>query len=86
MYAKMQEICKFDDHQNKIGMDREEKFQSILKAVETDLKLWLEEEVNIHDPIEYETKLLALSFRFGKNVLINSGGKLPKDRNSKKKF
>ena len=56
-------------------MDREAKFQSILKAVETDLKLWLDEEVNIQDPIEYETKLLALSFRFGKNVLIHSGGK-----------
>lgn len=66
-------------------MDKEEKLQSILKAVELEVKQWLEEEPIIKDPILYEGRLLDLSFRFGRNLIENGSGILPKDRNAKKK-
>ena len=44
-------------------MDKEEKIQSILKAVESEIRQWVEEESSIKDPILYERKLLESSFR-----------------------
>lgn len=65
-------------------MDREEKIQSILKAVESEIRQWVDLEPTIKDPILYERKLLESSFRFGKALMIKSEGQT-RDRNLKKK-
>ena len=65
-------------------MDKEEKIQSILKAVESEIRQWVEEESSIKDPILYERKLLESSFRFGKKLMVKTGA-TSKDRNLKKK-
>lgn len=67
-------------------MDNEIKLQSILKTVEDEVKVWLKEEGQIQDSIEYEKKVLGIALRIGKSIVIESGGKLPKDRNQKKRF
>jgi|APDOM4702015118_1054815.scaffolds.fasta_scaffold643635_1 uncharacterized spore protein YtfJ len=67
-------------------MDNEKKIQSILKTVEGELKVWLQDEPMIKDPIEYEKRLLQMALRFGQNVMQEGNGKKPKDRNAKKKF
>jgi len=67
-------------------MDNEKKIQSILKTVEGELKVWLQEEPMIKDPIEYEKRLLQMALRFGKNVMQEGSGTHSKDRNAKKKF
>lgn len=66
-------------------MDKTEKIQSILKAVEQEVTQWVNEEGNLRDPILYEQKLLERTFKIGKTLMLNSHGKLPKDRNAKKK-
>lgn len=71
--------------QKQKGMDKTEKIQSILKAVEQEVNQWVNEEENIRDPILYEQKLLEMAFNFGKTLMLSSQGKVPKDRNVKKK-
>jgi len=66
-------------------MDKTEKIQSILKAVEQEVTQWVNEEGNIRDPMLYEQKLLEKAFKIGKTLMLSSNGKLPKDRNAKKK-
>lgn len=66
-------------------MDREKELQSILKAVETEVRLWLSDEPKYTDPIKYEKDLLARCLRIGGYMLQHSQD-LPKDRNSKKKL
>lgn len=66
-------------------MDKTEKIQSILKAVEQEVTQWVNEEGSIRDPILYEQKLLERAFNFGKALMLSSNGKLPNDRNVKKK-
>lgn len=65
-------------------MDKEKQLESILKAVETEVRTWLEEEATYTDPIKYEKDLLVRCLRIGAYMLEQSQG-LPKDRNSKKK-
>lgn len=67
-------------------MDTKTIKESILRIVETEVDLWLVDEPTFTDPIEYEKSLLERSLRIGKAMLEQSQGKLPKDRNRKKKF
>ena len=66
-------------------MDKKEKIQSILKAVEIEITQWVNEEGNVRDPILYEQKLLEKAFKIGKTLMLSSQGNLPRDRNAKKK-
>jgi hypothetical protein len=66
-------------------MEREKELQSILKAVESEVRTWLDEEPNYTDPIKYERDLLARCLRIGGHILQQSQG-LPRDRNLKKKL
>jgi hypothetical protein len=67
-------------------MDTKDKIlESILRNVRTEVSDFLDQESSIKCPIEYETKLIELSRNFGKSLLENSQGKIPKSRNSKKK-
>lgn len=66
-------------------MDKEIILESILKTVKLEISEWLEEQKAIHDPIEYEKKLLARALRIGRSMLENSSGKVSRDRNVKKK-
>ncbi len=65
-------------------MDKEKQLQSILKAVESEVRTWLVEESTYTDPIKYEKDLLGRCLRIGAYMLEQSQ-RLPKDRNSKKK-
>ena len=66
-------------------MEREKELQSILKAVEAEVRTWLSDEPNYTDPIKYEKDLLERCLRIGGYMLQNIQ-KLPKDRNLKKKL
>lgn len=66
-------------------MDKSKIKQSILRTVEAEIDAWLEIEPNFTDPFEYEKDLFARSLRIGKSMLVNSQGKVSKDRNTKKK-
>ena len=65
-------------------MDKEEKIQSILKALESEIRQWVEEESSIKYPILYDRKRLERSVRFGKTLMVKAGA-TSKDRNLKKK-
>ena len=66
-------------------MERERLIQSILSNVEQELRLFFDQESNITCPIEYEKRLIKLGRKHSVDVMINSRGKLPKSRNSKKR-
>lgn len=58
--------------------------ESILKAVETEIDTWLEEEGKITSGYDYEERVLAISRRFAQSLIQRSQGELPKSRNLKK--
>lgn len=60
--------------------------ESILGAIREEIEEFVKEESKITDPVEYEEKVLALSKRFAKELINQSQGKIPKSRNSKKKY
>ncbi len=66
-------------------MDKESRIQSILKAVEQEVTQWVNEEGKVTDPILYEHMLLEKAFNIGKVLMLSGNGKIPKDRNGKKK-
>jgi len=59
---------------------------SILNGIREELEDFVRKESEITDPLEYEEKVLALSRKFAKELIGQSQGKLPKSRNSKKKY
>lgn len=65
-------------------MDKKAVVESILRTVRQEVEEWVEEEEKIKDPFEYEKRLLERVLRMGKTMAEESGGKLVKDRNSKK--
>ncbi len=67
-------------------MDKEQIKQSILITVEAEVDAWLEIEPKMTDAYEYEKDLFERTLRIGRSMLTNSRGKLPKDRNAKKKY
>jgi hypothetical protein len=64
---------------------KEEVLDSILRSIRTELKEFLELESKITCPIEYESRVIEMSRNFGRSVIEQSQGKLPKSRNQKKK-
>ena len=66
-------------------MDKKAVVESILKTVRQEVEGWVEEEEKIKDPFEYEKRLLERVLRMGQTMVEESGGKLAKDRNAKKK-
>lgn len=66
-------------------MDKQQTKESILKTVEQEVGAWVEEEGQIKDAFEYEKRLLERVLRIGRAMMEESGGKLAKDRNAKKK-
>ena len=67
-------------------MDKEAIKASILRTVSNELDEWLTEEPTITDGLDYEKRLFERTLRIGRSILINSQGKLSKDRNTKKKY
>jgi len=67
-------------------MDKEQIKSSILSMINSELDQWLEEEPTITDAFEYEKRLFERTLRIGQSMLVNSRGKVPKDRNLKKRF
>jgi hypothetical protein len=59
--------------------------ESILREVKTEVSQFLADEPEIKCPIEYEKRLIAMSMSFGKSIIENTQGQLPKSRNLKKK-
>jgi len=67
-------------------MDKSQIKSSILRTMSEELDAWLQEEPTITDAFEYEKRLFERTLRIGQSMLVNSKGKLPKDRNAKKKY
>jgi|GEM_PF-3835997 hypothetical protein len=67
-------------------MDKAQIKASILRTMSEELDEWLEEEPTIRDAFQYEMRLFERTLRIGKSMLQHSQGKLPKDRNAKKKY
>ena len=59
--------------------------ESILRNVRTEVSTFLDQESGIKCPIEYELRLIEMSRNFARTLLVQSQGKIPKSRNSKKK-
>lgn len=59
---------------------------TILRSVEKELNLFIEQEGEITCPIEYEKRVISLARQFGQSILKESRGTLPKSRNSKKRY
>ena len=66
-------------------MNKSEIKESILRTVNEEIDAWLASEPNIKDAFTYEQRLFEHSMRIGRSMLLNSQGKVPKDRNAKKK-
>jgi hypothetical protein len=67
-------------------MDKSEIKKSILRSFEAELDAWLEIEPKFTDAFEYERSLLERTLRIGQTIIQESGGKLSRDRNLKKKY
>ena len=59
---------------------------SILETVRAELAAFIEVEGQITSSKEYEEKLLTLCQHFGRAVIEQTQGQMPKSRNAKKKF
>ncbi len=59
--------------------------ESILRKVKTDVSQFIEDEAEIKCPIEYEKRLIEMSLNFGRSIMENTQGQMPKSRNLKKK-
>lgn len=66
-------------------MDRQEIKATILRKIEAELDTWLNLEPTITDAMEYERTLFSSTLNIGHTILQHSRGKLPRDRNAKKK-
>ena len=86
MYEKMQILNIFVFNQILNTMDKSQVKESILRMFEAELDAWLEIEPKIKDAFEYERDLLCRTLRVGQGMITLSQGKIPKDRNAKKKF
>lgn len=64
---------------------KDEILDAILRSIRTELKEFLDAESKISCPIEYETRVIEMSRNFGRSVIEQSQGNLPKSRNQKKK-
>ncbi|SDC57882.1 hypothetical protein [Niabella drilacis] len=63
---------------------KEELKSAILKSLETEIDTWLEQEGQITDGYDYETKFLEVVRRMNRILLEKSMGKLPGSHNEKK--
>lgn len=59
---------------------------SILETVRAEISHFIEQEPDIQCPVEYEMRVLEISRTMSKNLILGAQGKLPKSRNSKKKY
>lgn len=64
---------------------KEEILDAILRSIRTELSDFLEIESKITSGFEYEARVIEMSRNFGKAVIEQSQGKIPKSRNLKKK-
>ena len=67
-------------------METKQLVDSILETVRAEMTQFIEQESDIKCPIEYETRVLEIARTMSRNLILGSQGKLPKSRNSKKKF
>jgi hypothetical protein len=65
---------------NRVKIDR------IIDSLRLEVSQFVEEESQITDAIEYEERVVELSKKFARNLTLHTQGKMPKSRNSKKKF
>ena len=67
-------------------METKQLVDSILEAVREDVTHFIEIEGQIDSSVEYEERILEIARHFCRNLIVQSKGKMPKSRNSKKKF
>jgi protein-arginine kinase len=65
---------------NRVKIDR------IIESLRLEVSQFVEEESQITEAIEYEERVVELSKKFARNLTLHTQGKMPKSRNSKKKF
>ena len=85
MYNILHKIVIFID-QNIKKMDNNQLVDSILETVRTEIEQFVAQESDIQCPVEYETRLIEISRNLSRNLILGTQGKLPKSRNTKKKF
>ena len=73
-------------NQKLIKMETKQLVDSILETVRVEISQFVEEESQIKCPIEYETRVLEIARTMSRSLIMGSQGKLPKSRNTKKKF
>lgn len=67
-------------------METKQVVESILETVRKEVTNFVETECQITSSIEYEEKVLEICRQFGRGLIEQSMGKMPKSRNSKKKY
>ena len=65
-------------------METKQIVDSILEAVREEVTQFVETQDQITSSLEYEERLLDIGRQFTLGLLVNSSGKQPKSRNSKK--
>ena len=66
-------------------METKQIVDSILENVRAEITQFVEKEPTIQCPIEYELRVLELARIFSRKLILETQGKIPKSRNSKKK-
>jgi len=66
-------------------MEKKQLIEAMLNAIRPEVEQWAEESQTIKDGYEYEDRLLVRMRNIGRIMLEKSMGKVPKDRNQKKK-
>ena len=67
-------------------MEKRQIVDSILEAVREEVTEFVETQDQITSSVEYEERLLDIGRQFTLGLLSISSGKIPKSRNSKKKY
>ena len=65
-------------------MKSKEIVDAILESMREEVQQFVEQESQISSSAEYEERVLELSKKFALGLIVQSQGKMPKSRNSKK--
>ena len=86
MYFKLHKIVNLESSKKTNKMETKKIVDSILEAVREDVTQFVESQDEYTSAIEYEERLLQIGRMFTLGLLTKSAGKVPKSRNSKKKY
>ncbi len=84
VYSKLHKVLNLVEQKKTVKLKNQQVVDAILASLQEKVSQFVEEESNITDSIEYEERILELSRKFARSLIVQTKGDFPKSRNSKK--